>query len=255
MCPFASGLFRRFRATARGQNAPCVSNPRGTLRRFAHCPRPRSLGCARPATSRRPATAWHERPACAGTAQPGIPRAARGSGLTLRGDRNCAPRDGKRSAQSGEQTRDARRTAENALHHGQKEDRRAFRGGRMTDEVSARLSVRQHALSRCRTAGSHRELIRLLSSLRTVGRSEYKISRDETRFAGTKGLQYSPTCQQKFRGRASVVSSKQKGLGPFPRSRVPIPKADPKKQAARVARQASPKSRPPPHGRAAGVEA
>ena len=57
------------------------------------------------------------------------------------------------------------------------------------DEVSIRSGVRQDALFPCRTAWSHRELIRLLSSLRTVERREIDFSRDEKRSEGTKGLQ------------------------------------------------------------------
>ena len=62
-------------------------------------------------------------------------------------------------------------------------------GWRMADEVYIRPDVKQDALSPCRIAGSHRELIRLLSSLRAVERREFDFSRDETRSEGTKGLQ------------------------------------------------------------------
>ena len=57
------------------------------------------------------------------------------------------------------------------------------------DEVSIRSGVRQDALSPCRNVGSHRELIRLLSSLRTVEGREFDFSRNEKRSEGTKGPQ------------------------------------------------------------------
>ncbi len=65
------------------------------------------------------------------------------------------------------------------------------------DEVSIRSGVRQVALSPCRNVGSHRELIRLLSSLRTVERREIDFSRDEKRSECTKGLQLMGTIHKR----------------------------------------------------------
>ena len=59
----------------------------------------------------------------------------------------------------------------------------------MTDEASIRRGVKQDALSPCRTAERHRELIRPLSNLRTFERREFNFCWDETRSEGTKGLQ------------------------------------------------------------------